>query len=129
MTPEEFIAKQSPDRQPLLRSIHEIILKTNKKAVAEVAPMMRQEMIQYKVNNYFVYALASPKTHMSIHAMPMYCTKSIHEKFSKLLKKAKFQKGCINFKDATEMPLDIAEDFMTECAKIDWVSVMKKYKK
>ena len=143
MTPVEFIAKQTPERQALLTSLHNIILKTNKKVVAEVAPMMRQEMIQYKIypmgtnamvtakesSKYFVYGLASTKNYMSIHSMPLYACKPIHEKFSKLLKKAKFQKGCINFKNAGEMPLDIAEQFMKACAEIDWAAVMKKYGK
>lgn len=127
MTPSEFISKQEPERQKLLTSMHEIILKTNKKVTAEVAPMMRMEMIEYKIKTHFVYGLANAKNYMSIHAMPMYSCKPIHDKYSKLLKKAKFQKGCINFKNADEMPLDIAEQFLTDCAKIDWVAVMEKY--
>ncbi len=129
MTPEEFISKQEPERQKLLSDLHKIILKTNKKVVPEVDKMMGKEMIQYKIGKYFVYALASTKNYMSIHSMPLYGCKPIHEKFSKLFKKAKFQKGCINFKDASEMPLDLAEEFMTACATIDWVAVMKKYGK
>jgi Domain of unknown function (DU1801) len=138
MTPEEYISQQAPERQQLLSSLHKIILKTNKKVTVEVAPMMRAEMIQYKIipkvmtkpsSHYFVYGLASVKSHISLHLMPMYAHKPIHEKYSKLLKKAKFQKGCINFKNETEMPLDIAEQLMADCAKIDWMEVLKKYGK
>ncbi|HTA26153.1 MAG TPA: hypothetical protein VK809_00070 [Bacteroidia bacterium] len=143
MTPTEFIAEQAPERQAFLTALHNIILKTNTKVVPEVAPMMGKEIIQYKLypmgvnatmspkesSRYFVYGLASTKNYMSIHAMPMYAHKPIHEKFSKLLKKAKFQKGCINFKNVDEMPLDIAEQFMAACAEIDWAAVMKKYGK
>jgi hypothetical protein len=129
MTPSEYISKQEPERQKLLASIHEIILKTNKKVVAEVAPMMRAEMIQYKINTRFEYGLASGKNYMSLHAMPLYAFKPIHDKYSKLLKKANFQKGCINFKNEHEMPLDIVEQLLTDCAKIDWQAVMEKYKK
>jgi uncharacterized protein YdhG (YjbR/CyaY superfamily) len=104
MTIDEYLAKQEPERKALLTSIHRIILKTNKKVSAEVAPMMGSDMIQYKVDNYFQYALASQKNHMTLHVLPMYGHKPIHEKYSKLLKKAKFQKGCINFKNADEIP-------------------------
>ncbi len=127
MTPTEYLASLEPEEKKLLTAIHKIILKTNPKVVAEVAPMMGKEMIQYKMKNYFVYGLVSTKNHMSLHAMPMYGCKPIHEKFSKLLKKAKFQKGCINFKNEAEMPLDITEEFMTACAEIDMVALMKKY--
>jgi hypothetical protein len=51
--------------------------------------------------------------------MPMYGSVKIHAKFKKLLGKAKFQKGCINFKNADEMPLDIVNELMKDCAKID----------
>jgi hypothetical protein len=143
MTPTEYLAKLPREEKELLTAIHEIILKTNPKVTAEVAPMMRQEMIQYKIlpkgiiagtapkatSRYFVYGLASTKNYMSLHLMPMYAHKPMHEKYSKLLKKAKFQKGCINFKNADEMPLDIAEQLMADCAKIDWEAVMKKYGK
>jgi hypothetical protein len=129
MTPEEYIAKQTPERQALLTALHKIILKTNKKVTPVVDKMMGGDMIQYKTNNLFVYGLASPKNHMSLHAMPMYGCKPIHEKFSNLLKKAKFQKGCINFKNDSEMPLDIAEEFMTACSKIDLVALMKQWGK
>jgi len=129
MTPTEYIAEQAPERQALLKSIHKLILKTGKNLTAEVAPMMGAEMIQYKINNYFAYALASGKAHMTLHAMPMYMNKPIHEKYSKLLKKSQLQKGCINFKNADEMPLDTIEQFLTDCAKVDIVAVMEKYKK
>ena len=129
MTPTEYISAQSPERQALLKSIHALILKLNKKITAEVAPMMGSEMIQYKINTYFAYALGSGKAHITLHALPMYMHKPIHEKFSKLFKKAKFQKGCINFKNADEMPLDMAEQFLTDCSKVDLVAIMKKYGK
>jgi hypothetical protein len=129
MTTAEYISQQTPERQKLLTSLHEIILKTNKKVTAEVAPMMRQEMIQYKIKNYFIYGLAAGKNHMTLHLLPMYMHKPIHEQYSKLIKKAKFQKGCINFNDASEMPLDIAKQLLTDCAKIDMVAVMEKRRK
>ena len=129
MTINEYFLKQDPARKDLLSSIHEIILKTNKKVSAEIAPMMGSDMIQYKCNNQFVYALAGTKNYMSLHLLPMYASKPIHEKYSKLLKKAKVQKGCINFKNADEMPLGIAEQLLMDCAKIDMEAVMEKYKK
>jgi hypothetical protein len=128
MTITEFLSEQEPERKKLLSSLHELILKTNPKVIAEVAPMMGNETIQYKFNNNFVYGLASPKAHMSLHAMPIYISKPIHEKYSKLLKKAKLQKGCVNFKNADEMPLDIAKQLLTECANIDWLAEYKKKK-
>ena len=129
MTIDEYIAMQTPERRELLSSIHKIILNTNKKMTTEVAKMMGVETIQYKTNNYFTFGLASNKNYMSLHLMPMYMCKPIHEKYSKLLTKAKFQKGCINFNNADEIPLNIAEQLLAECAKIDIPAMLENRKK
>jgi hypothetical protein len=129
MTVDEYIHNQKPERQQLLSAIHHLILKTNKKVEASVGKMMKTEMIIYKLNNRFEYGLASQKNYMSLHAMPIYVEKSIHAKYSGLLSNAKFQKGCINFIDAEEMPLDVTEKLLADCAKIDWEEVLKKYRK
>jgi diadenosine tetraphosphate (Ap4A) HIT family hydrolase len=129
MTIEEYLAKQEPQRRELLSSIHEVVLKTNKKISMEVAKMMGTDMIQYKMNSQFVYALGGTKNHMSLHLLPMYMHKPIHEKYAKLLPKAKFQKGCINFENVGEIPLDIAEQLLTECAKVDLKAMLEKRNK
>jgi hypothetical protein len=129
MTINQYLSNQDPEREALLTSLHQVILNTNKKVKAEVGKMMGSEMIQYKINGHFIYALANQKNYISLHAMPIYGHKPLHEKYSKLLKKAKFQKGCINFKNADEIPLDVAEQLLSDCAKIDWESIVEKYQK
>ena len=47
--------------------------------------------------------------------------------YKALLKDASFQKGCINFKNHDEMPLDIVKDLITECAAIDLLAIREKY--
>jgi len=117
MTITEYLSKQEPERKKLLSAIHKIITQTNKKAKAEMGEMMGKEMIFYKIDGAFIYALASVKGHMSLHNMVLYGYKPVYEKYSKLFSKAKFQKGCINFKSEEEMPLELVKEFMTECAK------------
>jgi hypothetical protein len=129
MTVNEYLSKQEPERKELLSSIHELILKTNKKVKPEVGKMMGGDMIQYKINTTFAYGLAGQKNHMTLHLLPMYMHKPIHEKYSGLFKKAAFQKGCINFKNADEMPLDITAQLLTDCAKIDLEAILAKRKK
>jgi hypothetical protein len=124
-----YISKQEESRQNILSSIHEIIIKTDKNVTAEVGEMMGKEMILYKTKGIFKYGLASPKEHISLHLLPMYSLPEVHNKYSKLLSKAKFQKGCINFKNEDEMPLKIVKELIADCAKIDMVALMEKYKK
>jgi len=130
MTAKEYLDKQEPARKKLMSAIHKIILDTNKNVVPSVDKMMGVEMIQYKYEgDIFLYALASNKDYMSLHLMPMYGYKPIHDKYSKLLNKAKFQKGCLNFADAEAMPLNIVKDLLHACASIDMSPFFEHYRK
>jgi hypothetical protein len=122
-----FIAAQSADRQALLTELHEIIIQYDKTVTPVIAPMMGKEMIIYNAPGIFKYALSSVKKHMSLHVLPMYGSPVIYEKYKALLKDASFQKGCINFKNQDEMPLDIVKDLITECAAIDLLAIREKY--
>jgi uncharacterized protein YdhG (YjbR/CyaY superfamily) len=127
MKPALFLAQLESPRKEILTSIHELILQTNKKVVPEVAPMMGKEMIQYKLAGHFIYALSSVKSHMSLHLMPIYSNPTLHAKYAKLLNKAKFQKGCINFKKAEEIPLNTMKQLLTDCSNIDYLAIVAKY--
>jgi len=128
MTPEAYISAQPEERQAILASIHDIIIATDNSVVAEVSPMMGKEMIIYKAKNIFKYGLASVKDYMSLHVLPMYGSPVIYGKYSKLLDKAKFQKGCINFKTADVMPLPIVKELIADCAPIDLADMLAKMK-
>lgn len=129
MKPEEFLTKLTPERKFLLSAIHEIILKKDKNVKAEVEKMMGKEMIIYKTSGVFKYGLSDAKNYMSLHLMPIYGSATLHSKYEKLLDKAKFQKGCINFKNEKEMPLSILKNLISDCAKVDLVALIEKYRK
>src|SRR5579885_1753522 len=112
----EYIEKQTPERKKLLSEIHHIIVETNPKAQARIGKMMGHDMILYEVDGAFTYALSSMRSYMSLHNMVMYGHAPVYAKYSKILNKAKFQKGCINFKGEEDMPLPVVKEFMTECA-------------
>jgi hypothetical protein len=60
--------------------------------------------------------------------MPIYGSARLHSKYQQLLPKASFQKGCINFKDAGAMPLDIVRQLIDDCSKIDLAAIMAELK-
>lgn len=127
MTIAEFLNQQEPDRKKLLSSIHKIIVETNPKAEARIGKMMGKEMILYETEGAFTYALSSGKSHMSMHNIIMYSHKPVYDKYSKLFTKAKLQKGCINFKNSEEMPLEIVKEFMKDSQKASPI-YLKMYK-
>jgi hypothetical protein len=129
MTPTQFLASLDPTRKELLSAMHKLILQTNTRVKAEVGEMMGKQMLIYKDRGIFTYALSSVKSHMSLHLMPIYGCAPLHQKHSKLLNKAKFQKGCVNFKSAEEMPLDLTKNLLIDCSAVDMVELMMKFRK
>ena len=127
MSIPKFIASQNKERQELLKKIHEIIIQTDKSVEAKVEFMMGKEMIVYKAPGIFKYGLSSVKNYMSLHLMPMYGSPTLYSKYKNLLKKANFQKGCINFKNEEEMPLDIAKQLISDSSKIDLLKIKEDY--
>ena len=125
----DFISIQPNERKALLTKIHEIILDEDKTVEAVVKQMMGKEMIIYKADNVFKYGLASVKDYMSLHVLPMYGSPVIYSKYNQLLNKAKFQKGCINFKTGEEMPLPIVKELFKDCAPINLAAIMAELKK
>jgi hypothetical protein len=128
MTIPSFLSSQEPGRKQILSAIHNIILKLDKNAKSEISSMMGKEMIIYKTSGIFKYGLSSVKDHMTLHVMPIYGSSKLHSKYEKLLDKTKFQKGCINFKKAEEMPIDIVTQLINDCSKLDLQAILKEMK-
>ena len=125
MTPEikNYIQSQPLDWQPILSEIHEIILEKDKSVISEISPMMGKDMMMYKNKGMMKYALAGVKKHMSFHALPIYVSKTLFDKYKPLFDKAIFQKGCINFSSSEQMPLELVQQFILDCAEIDLVKI------
>jgi hypothetical protein len=126
MTPKQYLDTLPEDRREVISKLRSIILKSDPLVKEVVAGMMGREMLMYMQGDFMKYALSSVKSHMSFHSMVMYGSSirfgggGLREKFEKLLPKAKFQKGCINFKNVAQLPLDIAEKFVKEMAKAEY---------
>lgn len=116
---KNYIESQPADRQGILSDIHSIILQEDPSVTAGIEPMMGKEMILYKCKGMMKYGLAGVKNYMSLHVLPIYGSKILFDRYQSLLTKATFQKGCINFDTAEQMPLDIVRKLMSDCAKVD----------
>jgi hypothetical protein len=126
---EAYINKQPLERQQLLSKIHQLIIELDSSVAAAVEPMMGKEMIVYKAPGTFKYGLASVKNYMSLHVMPIYGSPALYKKYKDLLPESSFQKGCINFRNETEMPAAIVRQLITDCAKVDLQKIKEEYQK
>jgi hypothetical protein len=116
---QDYISSQPKDRQKILSDLHMLIMKNDKAVTPVIEAMMGKEMIIYKGKKMMKYGLASMKEYMSLHALPIYMNPSLHAKYQSLLDKASFQKGCINFVSAEQMPTAVVTQFIADCSAID----------
>jgi len=129
MTTAEYISSQPPAWQEQMIALHEAILANDKTVTPVIEMMMGKEMILYKERGYMKYGLSGAKKHMSLHCLPIYMHPTLHPKYEALLPKAKLQKGCINFTDGNELPIEIATALIAECAKISIADMLENRKK
>ena len=129
MTTSEFLASLPTDRLELMNTLHETIIANDPTVTFSIKPMMGKEMIMYEEGGYMKYALASVKSHMSLHCMPIYMNTAFHAKYTPLLPAAKFQKGCINFTDAAAMPVAIVSALIADCAPVNIPAMLENRKK
>ncbi|MGZ3872398.1 MAG: hypothetical protein ACXVJD_05750 [Mucilaginibacter sp.] len=125
----EFISQAPKERQAVLSALHAAIIANDLTVIPQVKPMMGKEMILYEERGYMKYGLASTKNYMSLHCLPMYMNAPLHQKYDLLLPEAKFQKGCINFKDETEMPAAVLAMLIAECSTISIAAMLEKRKR
>jgi hypothetical protein len=128
MTVDAYLACQPAERQELLRALHRVIIDNDTNVTPVVGPMMGKEMILYNAPGIFKYGLAGVKNYMSLHVMPIYGSAALHDKYKRLLPKANFQKGCINFTDVDEMQPEVVAELIKECAKIDLLKFKQRHR-
>jgi len=124
---ETYLSGQPLERQNVLTVIHEIIIGNDKSVKAEIGSMMGKVMIIYKGKGVMKYGLASVKNYMSLHILPIYGSTILHAKYKTLLHKANFQKGCINFINEIDMPVEIIKQLIVDCSSIDLLRMKEEY--
>ncbi|HEY4325372.1 MAG TPA: hypothetical protein VGN20_15340 [Mucilaginibacter sp.] len=129
MTANEYISAQPAERQQMMRALHDAITAADPTVTPIVEPMMGKEMIIYKERGYMKYALSGVKNYMSLHCMPIYCNPALHSRYVGLLPAAKFQKGCVNFNGADELPIAIAANLISDCSKVSIADFLENRKK
>lgn len=120
MKAEKYLDMFEPERNKVLGEMRTLLLKHDSKVNEVVGEMMGKQMLIYNCGGHFKYALAATKTGMTFHSLVMYGSPELHAKYVKLLPKAKFQKGCINFTKPEQMPLDVVNEMMKDFAKCEF---------
>jgi len=68
----EYLTELDSSRSFIIKKLHQIILASDKNIDAEVGMMMGKQMIIYKEEGIFKYALSSSKDYLSLQLMTIY---------------------------------------------------------
>ncbi|MCS4225757.1 DUF1801 domain-containing protein [Sphingobacterium sp. BIGb0165] len=127
---EQYISTLSQTEQQAISQFRKVILE-NDKAVSESFGkfMSNPNAISYNEQGVFKYGLTIAKNYISFHSLVMYSNPKLMGKLKSKLPKAKFQKGCINFKSLDEFPESVLVDHILISSKIDFSPVINRYLK
>ncbi|GAA4180916.1 MULTISPECIES: DUF1801 domain-containing protein [Sphingobacterium] len=127
---EQYISTLSQTEQQAISQFRKVILE-NDKAVSESFGkfMSNPNAISYNEQGVFKYGLTVAKNYISFHSLVMYSNPQLIDELKSKLPKAKFQKGCINFKSLDEFPESVLIDHMQISSKIDFSPVINRYLK
>ena len=127
---EQYISTLSQTEQQAISQFRKVILE-NDKVVSESFGkfMSNPNAINYNEQGVFKYGLTVAKNYISFHSLVMYSNPQLMDELKLKLPKAKFQKGCINFKSLDEFPESVLIDHMQISSKIDFSPVINRYLK
>jgi len=127
---EQYISTLSEIEQQAISQFRKVILE-NDKAVSESFGkfMSNPNAISYNEQGVFKYGLTVAKNYISFHSLVMYSNPLLKDELKSKLPKAKFQKGCINFKSLDEFPESVLVEHMQTSSKIDFSPVINRYLK
>ncbi len=112
----------------VLEELKKIILKYDKNVEAKEGKIMGTNGTVFNQEGVFKYGLTKTKTGYSFHSMAMYANPDLFNDLKSKMTKAKFQKGCVNFKSLEDFPVDSFEEHMKKSAKCDFSMVINHYK-
>lgn len=136
-TVDAFLAAMPPAKGAELGRVRKVILQHLPDGYEEA---VQKDMIVYQVpktaysdtyngHPLWLAALAAPKTHLTLHLMPVYGSKPLAARletgFKKAGKKLKIGKACISFKSADDLALDAIGEIIAAVPMEKWIAVAK----
>ena len=125
-----FLLELSEKEKEIINQMRGSILKMDVKVIESIGNIMSsKDCFIYKEEGVFKYGLARTKNHFSFHSMIMYSNQEVRKFIMNNSKELKIQKGCVNFNDLNNFPLDLFREFLSISAKADFSPVINHYKK
>jgi len=127
---DQYIGTLSDNEQQIIGQFRKTIAE-NDSAVSESFGkfMSNPNAISFNEQGVFKYGLTLAKNYISFHSLVMYANPQLMAELKLKLPKAKFQKGCINFKTLDEFPISVLTEHIQISSKIDFSPMINRYLK
>lgn len=126
---KKFAEQLAPQYVNAATTLANLIKKHDPHVEQSIGKMMRNDAVLYCQQDIMKYAITCHANHVSLHLMPIYCYADLYTKYKKLMTAGKFQKGCINFKDYDNLPVDDIALLIAECAAMPYPTEYQLRKK
>lgn len=101
---EQYLSSLPPDRRDAIEQVWQVVRTSMPVGYTEeVGP----KFLTFKAGEDWYVSLANQKNYVSLYLTPLYVFPELKAKLDESGKKLKCGKGCINFKSAEELPLEV----------------------
>lgn len=101
---QQYLAGLPDDRRREIEKVWRVVRRSMPKGYTEqVGP----KFLSFMAGDEWYVALANQKNYISLHMIPLYVFPEMKAKFDEVAGNLKCGKGCINFKRAEDLPLDV----------------------
>lgn len=129
---EDFFEKLNTQDANFLRPYAELIREKDSGLEVKVQPVMSVALgLNFLQEGVMKYALTRTQQHFSFHTMVMYAFPEVKALTENLLEgtKAKIQKGCINFRNTEELPINIFNEIIDISVQQPFETVVAHYQR
>ena len=121
LTLDDYIAALPAERQQPAAQAWQLVRQAMPAGYTEhIGP----KYLEFRAGKDMYIGLANQKGHLSLHVVPMYLMPALQEQLAAAAPKLKMGKGCVNFKQAEELPHEALTALIAATPPADYVAKM-----
>lgn len=122
----EFIAALPAERQQPAVQVWQLVREAVPVGYTEhISP----KYLEFRAGEQMCIGLANQKAYLSLHLVPMYLMPALQERLAAAAPKLKMGKGCVNFKQVEELPLETLANVIAATPLDDYVAQLQARRK
>jgi hypothetical protein len=123
---DEFIAALPAERQQPAVQVWQLVRRAVPTGYTEhISP----KYLEFRAGEQMCIGLANQKGYLSLHLVPMYLMPGLQARLAAAAPKLKMGKGCVNFKQVEELPLETLATVIAATPMADYVAQLQARRK